>query len=145
MARISRPPRTEQVPVTAAELRVLEARMDTLNAMLQDLVYQARRLQASTAQRRQAVSDLFGPPSFRVHWCDGHLVQDRSLLNSLAPVRGLFSPPFASCRQDLEEAWLNDLGDRGYGSGTRKVQRSASWSRPAVPISRASSATVASI
>jgi len=49
--------------VTAAELRVLEARMDTLNAMLQDLVHQARRIQASTStdQRQQAETDLSGP------------------------------------------------------------------------------------
>jgi hypothetical protein len=39
--------------------------MDTLNAMLQDLVYQARRIQASTStgQQQQAVIDLFGSPS----------------------------------------------------------------------------------
>jgi hypothetical protein len=37
--------------------------METLNAMLQDLVFQARRLQASTSagQRQQTVIDLFGP------------------------------------------------------------------------------------
>lgn len=57
--------RTGVGTVTAAELRVLEARMETLNAMLQDLVFQARRLQASTStdQRQQTVIDLFGPPS----------------------------------------------------------------------------------
>jgi hypothetical protein len=46
--------------MTGAELRVLEARMDKLNAMLQDLVYQVRRIQApsGTDHRQQVVTDL---------------------------------------------------------------------------------------
>jgi hypothetical protein len=46
--------------MTAAELRVLEARMDLLDALLQDLIDQARRVQLSgwTDQRCHAVSGL---------------------------------------------------------------------------------------
>jgi hypothetical protein len=48
--------------MTVAELRVLEARMDMLDAVLQDLIEQLRRAQASgwTGQSRQAVSGLPG-------------------------------------------------------------------------------------
>lgn len=111
--------------MTAAELRVLEARMDTLNAMLQDLVYQARRLQASTAQRRQAVSDLFGPPSFRVHWCDGHLVQDRSLLNSLAPSEAFSRRRLPRAVRILRKrgSMTSAIGDTGPEPGKFSVLR----------------------
>ena len=45
--------------MTGAEMRVLEARMDTLNAMLQDLVYQVRRIQAPAgAEHRQVETEL---------------------------------------------------------------------------------------
>jgi hypothetical protein len=46
--------------MTGAELRVLEARMDKLNAMLQDLVYQVGRIQApgEADHRQQVVTDL---------------------------------------------------------------------------------------
>jgi hypothetical protein len=46
--------------MTADELRVLETRMDMLDAVLQDLIEQVRRMQLSgwTDQRRQAVSGL---------------------------------------------------------------------------------------
>jgi hypothetical protein len=47
--------------MTAAELRVLEMRMDMLDAMLQDLIEQVRRMQLSgRAEHRQAVSGLPG-------------------------------------------------------------------------------------
>jgi hypothetical protein len=48
--------------MTAAELRVLQARMDMLDALLQDLIEQVRRMQPSgrADQRRQAVSGLRG-------------------------------------------------------------------------------------
>jgi hypothetical protein len=53
--------------MTAAELRVLEARMDMLDAMLQDLIDQMRRTQppAWTDQVRRAVSGLPGVPVFQ--------------------------------------------------------------------------------
>jgi hypothetical protein len=46
--------------MTAAEIRVLEARMDMLDAVLQDLIEQVRRMQLSgrTDQHRQVVSGL---------------------------------------------------------------------------------------
>jgi hypothetical protein len=46
--------------MTAAELRVLETRMDMLDAMLQDLIEQVRRMRppGRTDQYRQAVSGL---------------------------------------------------------------------------------------
>ena len=46
--------------MTAAELRVLEARMDLLDALLQDLIDQVRRFQLSgwTDQCRHTVSGL---------------------------------------------------------------------------------------
>ena len=46
--------------MTAAELRVLETRMDMLDAVLLDLIEQVRRMQLSgrTDQHRQAVSGL---------------------------------------------------------------------------------------
>jgi len=46
--------------MTAAELRVLETRMDMLDALLQDLIEQVRRMPLSggTDQRWQAVSGL---------------------------------------------------------------------------------------
>ena len=46
--------------MTAAELRVLEARMDMLDAVLQDLIEQARRRQlpGRADQHRQAVPGL---------------------------------------------------------------------------------------
>ena len=53
--------------MTAAELRVLEARMDMLDAVLQDLIDQVRRTQPSgwTDQRQRAVSGLQGIPVFQ--------------------------------------------------------------------------------
>lgn len=53
--------------MTAAELRVLEARMDMLEAMLPDLIDQMRRTQppAWTDQVRRAVSGLPGVPVFQ--------------------------------------------------------------------------------
>jgi hypothetical protein len=53
--------------MTAAELRVLEARMDMLDAVLQDLIDQVRRTQPSgwTDQRQRAVSGLQGVPVFQ--------------------------------------------------------------------------------
>jgi len=46
--------------MTAAKLRVLETRMDMLDAVLQDLIEQMRRMQLSgwADQHRQAVSGL---------------------------------------------------------------------------------------
>jgi hypothetical protein len=46
--------------MTAAELRVLETRMDMLDAVLQDLIEQVRRMQlpGRTDQHWQAVSGL---------------------------------------------------------------------------------------
>jgi hypothetical protein len=117
--------------------------MDTLNAMLQDLVYQVSRAQtpASTGQGQQAATDLSDSPPRR---------SSRFLLNFVGVAEGYRATPFAS-----SQAFGTGLGARGsvaqsprlweYGSGPAEVQRSASWSCPAVPISRASSATVASI
>jgi len=53
--------------MTAAELKVLEARMDMLDAVLQDLIDQVRRTQPSgwTDQRQRAVSGLQGVPVFQ--------------------------------------------------------------------------------
>jgi hypothetical protein len=46
--------------MTGAELRVLEARMDNLNAMLQDLIHQIRRIQTPSGadHRQQVETDL---------------------------------------------------------------------------------------
>jgi hypothetical protein len=46
--------------MTAAEIRVLEARMDMLDAMLQDLIEQVRHMQLTGQddQHRRAVSGL---------------------------------------------------------------------------------------
>jgi hypothetical protein len=46
--------------MTAAEIRVLEARMDMLDAVLQDLIEQVRRMQLSgrTDRHQRAVSGL---------------------------------------------------------------------------------------
>ena len=54
--------------MTAAELRVLEARMELLDELLQDLIEQVRSIQPSGwASRRRAVSALSGSPF--VHGC----------------------------------------------------------------------------
>ena len=49
-----------EASMTGAELRVLEARMDNLNTMLQDLVHQLRRIQTSgkADHGQQGVTDL---------------------------------------------------------------------------------------
>jgi hypothetical protein len=48
--------------MTAAEMRVLEARMDMVDALLQDLIEQVRRMQLSgrADQHRRAESGLRG-------------------------------------------------------------------------------------
>ena len=119
-----------EASMTGAELRVLEARMDKLNAMLQDLVYQVRHIQApgGADHRQQIVTDL----SRGLCWaCPTHLATSRSL--SLGRL----------CSS--EAAWRGHLDDRRHGSSSPGVQRSPAWSCPDVSMSRASSATVASI
>ena len=64
--------------------------MDTLNAMLQDLVYQVRRAQTptSTGQRQQAATDLSDSPP--------RGDPDRFLLNFVGVAEGYWATPFAS-------------------------------------------------
>jgi hypothetical protein len=61
--------------MTTAELRVLEARMDMLNAMLLDLIDQVRHTQvpSGTDQGPRAATDLSGSPrpsGFCLGGCD---------------------------------------------------------------------------
>ena len=78
--------------------------MDTLNAMLQDLVYQVRRAQmpTSTGQRQQAATDLSDSPP-----CGSN----RFLPNFVGVAEGYWATPFA--RSQAFSRGLEALRKRG--------------------------------
>lgn len=91
--------------------------MDTLNAMLQDLVYQVRRAQmpTSTGQRQQAATDLSDSPPRGPNRFLPSLAWPRAIGLRLLPDHRRLARAGGP-----EEAWLNRLG---YGNTDPDPQR----------------------